>query len=69
MELLPLPHYGLAWSLCPGLRPFLHRAALSDTVELWESLQQRGEAKLLRAVEEKYPFKLLIPGDGDVLEL
>uniref|UniRef100_A0A4W2BMU7 Class II major histocompatibility complex transactivator n=1 Tax=Bos indicus x Bos taurus TaxID=30522 RepID=A0A4W2BMU7_BOBOX len=36
------------------------RAALSDTVELWESLQQRGEAKLLRAVEEKFtiePFK------------
>ncbi|KAF4015584.1 hypothetical protein G4228_007317 [Cervus hanglu yarkandensis] len=36
------------------------RAALSDTVELWESLQERGEAKLLRAVEEKFtiePFK------------
>ncbi|XP_017896448.1 PREDICTED: MHC class II transactivator isoform X2 [Capra hircus] len=36
------------------------RAALSDTVELWESLQQCGEAKLLRAVEEKFtiePFK------------
>lgn len=29
-------------------------------MELWESLQQRGEAKLLRAVEEKFtiePFK------------
>ena len=23
----------------------------------------------LRAVEEKYPFKLLIPNDGDTLEL
>ncbi|XP_070316828.1 MHC class II transactivator isoform X5 [Odocoileus virginianus] len=36
------------------------RAALSDTVELWESLQESGEAKLLRAVEEKFtiePFK------------
>ncbi|KAB0400071.1 hypothetical protein E2I00_002403 [Balaenoptera physalus] len=32
----------------------------SDTVELWESLQQHGEAKLLRAVKEKFtiePFK------------
>ncbi|XP_058142454.1 LOW QUALITY PROTEIN: MHC class II transactivator [Dasypus novemcinctus] len=36
------------------------RAALSDTVGLWESLQQRGEATLLRAAEEKFviePFK------------
>ncbi|XP_039100311.1 MHC class II transactivator-like isoform X2 [Hyaena hyaena] len=36
------------------------RAALSDMVGLWESLQQRGEAKLLRAVEQKFtiePFK------------
>lgn len=60
MELLAHPHHGLAWSPCLGLRPFLHRAALSDTVELWESLQERGEAKLLRAVEEKFtiePFK------------
>lgn len=56
---LPL-HYGLARSLCLGLRPSLHRAALSDTVGLWESLQQHGEAKLLQAVEEKFtiqPFK------------
>lgn len=33
---------------------------MSDTVELWESLQQHGEAKLLRAVKEKFtiePFK------------
>uniref|UniRef100_A0A8C9JAD7 Class II major histocompatibility complex transactivator n=1 Tax=Panthera tigris altaica TaxID=74533 RepID=A0A8C9JAD7_PANTA len=51
---------GESRSLCLGLRPFLHRAALSDMVGLWESLQQRGEAKLLRAVEEKFtiePFK------------
>lgn len=56
---LPLP-YGLAQSLCLGLRPSLHRAALSDTVGLWESLQQHGEAKLLQVVEEKFtiePFK------------
>ncbi|XP_036924925.1 MHC class II transactivator isoform X2 [Sturnira hondurensis] len=36
------------------------RAALSDTVGLWESLQQHGEAKLLQEVEEKFtiePFK------------
>ncbi|KAF6123643.1 class II major histocompatibility complex transactivator [Phyllostomus discolor] len=36
------------------------RAALSDTVGLWESLQQQGEDKLLQAVEEKFtiePFK------------
>ncbi|XP_021099957.1 MHC class II transactivator isoform X1 [Heterocephalus glaber] len=36
------------------------RAALSDTVGLWESLQQRGETQLLQAVEEKFtiePFK------------
>ncbi|KAF6272307.1 class II major histocompatibility complex transactivator [Rhinolophus ferrumequinum] len=49
-----------ARSLCLGLRPSLHRAALSDTVELWESLRQHGEAKLLQAVEDKFtiePFK------------
>ncbi|XP_014420071.2 MHC class II transactivator isoform X2 [Camelus ferus] len=44
-----------------GLSCVTHfRATLSDTVGLWESLQQRGEAKLLRAVEEKFtiePFK------------
>ncbi|KAM9209192.1 MHC class II transactivator isoform 1-T1 [Dugong dugon] len=36
------------------------RAGLSDTVGLWESLQQRGEAKLLQVAEEKFtiePFK------------
>nr|KAF6489056.1 class II major histocompatibility complex transactivator [Molossus molossus] len=46
-----------AQSLCLGLRPSLHRAALSDTVGLWESLQQRGEAKLLQAVEEKFTIE------------
>ncbi|KAM5198865.1 MHC class II transactivator isoform 2-T4 [Hipposideros larvatus] len=44
-----------------GLSCVTHfRAALSDTVELWESLRQRGEAKLLQAVEDKFtiePFK------------
>ncbi|PNI44068.1 CIITA isoform 6 [Pan troglodytes] len=51
---------GLAWSPCLGLRPSLHRAALSDTVALWESLRQHGETKLLQAAEEKFtiePFK------------
>ncbi|XP_063652715.1 MHC class II transactivator isoform X22 [Pan troglodytes] len=36
------------------------RAALSDTVALWESLRQHGETKLLQAAEEKFtiePFK------------
>ncbi|XP_047389943.1 MHC class II transactivator isoform X2 [Sciurus carolinensis] len=36
------------------------RAALSDTMGLWESLQQRGETQLLQATEEKFtiePFK------------
>ncbi|KAF6272308.1 class II major histocompatibility complex transactivator [Rhinolophus ferrumequinum] len=44
-----------------GLSCVTHfRAALSDTVELWESLRQHGEAKLLQAVEDKFtiePFK------------
>uniref|UniRef100_A0A2K5XSR9 Class II major histocompatibility complex transactivator n=1 Tax=Mandrillus leucophaeus TaxID=9568 RepID=A0A2K5XSR9_MANLE len=51
---------GLAWSPCLGLRPSLHRAALSDTVALWESLRQHGETELLQAAEEKFtiePFK------------
>lgn len=33
---------------------------MSDTVELWESLQEHGEVELLQAVEEKFtiePFK------------
>nr|KAF6440132.1 class II major histocompatibility complex transactivator [Rousettus aegyptiacus] len=54
-----LPKYP-ARSLCLGLRPSLHRASLSDTVELWESLQEHGEVELLQAVEEKFtiePFK------------
>ncbi|KAI6054199.1 MHC class II transactivator isoform X3 [Marmota monax] len=36
------------------------RAALSDTMGLWESLQQRGETRLLQAAEDKFtiePFK------------
>uniref|UniRef100_A0A5F9C783 Class II major histocompatibility complex transactivator n=1 Tax=Oryctolagus cuniculus TaxID=9986 RepID=A0A5F9C783_RABIT len=36
------------------------RANLSDTVGLWEALQQRGETKLLQAAEEKFtlePFR------------
>ncbi|XP_066238713.1 MHC class II transactivator isoform X2 [Saccopteryx leptura] len=41
-----------------GLSCVTHfRAALSDTVGLWESLQQRGEAKLLQAVEEKFTIE------------
>uniref|UniRef100_A0A2K6PQ57 Class II major histocompatibility complex transactivator n=1 Tax=Rhinopithecus roxellana TaxID=61622 RepID=A0A2K6PQ57_RHIRO len=51
---------GLAWSQCLGLRPSLHRAALSDTVALWESLRQHGQTELLQAAEEKFtiePFK------------
>ncbi|XP_045398540.1 MHC class II transactivator-like isoform X1 [Lemur catta] len=42
------------------------RAALSDTVGLWESLQQRGETRLLQAAEEKFtiePFKAKSPKD------
>ncbi|XP_010608279.1 MHC class II transactivator isoform X3 [Fukomys damarensis] len=44
-----------------GLSCVTHfRAALSDTVGLWGSLQQRGETQLLQAAEEKFtiePFK------------
>ncbi|XP_053410097.1 MHC class II transactivator isoform X3 [Nycticebus coucang] len=44
-----------------GLSCVTHfRAALSDTVGLWESLRQCGETKLLQAAEEKFtiePFK------------
>ncbi|XP_017395439.2 MHC class II transactivator isoform X3 [Cebus imitator] len=44
-----------------GLSCVTHfRAALSDTVALWESLRQHGETKLLQAAEEKFtiePFK------------
>ncbi|XP_012369434.2 MHC class II transactivator isoform X2 [Octodon degus] len=46
-----------------GLSCVTHfRAALSDTVGLWESLQQRGETQLLQAAEEKFtiePFKAM----------
>ncbi|XP_013373338.1 PREDICTED: MHC class II transactivator isoform X4 [Chinchilla lanigera] len=44
-----------------GLSCVTHfRAPLSDTVRLWESLQQRGETQLLQAAEGKFtiePFK------------
>ncbi|XP_045849047.1 MHC class II transactivator isoform X3 [Meles meles] len=54
-----------------GLRCVTHfRASLSDTVGLWESLQQRGETKLLQAVEEKFtiePFKANSPKDVEDL--
>uniref|UniRef100_A0A2K5VUV3 MHC class II transactivator n=1 Tax=Macaca fascicularis TaxID=9541 RepID=A0A2K5VUV3_MACFA len=44
-----------------GLSCVTHfRAALSDTVALWESLRQHGETELLQAAEEKFtiePFK------------
>ncbi|XP_005621605.1 MHC class II transactivator isoform X17 [Canis lupus familiaris] len=54
-----------------GLSCVTHfRAALSDAVGLWESLQQRGETKLLRAVEEKFtiePFKAKSPKDVEDL--
>uniref|UniRef100_A0A8C8YPM7 MHC class II transactivator n=1 Tax=Prolemur simus TaxID=1328070 RepID=A0A8C8YPM7_PROSS len=46
------------------------RAALSDTVGLWESLQQRGETKLLQVAEEKFtiePFKAKSPKDVEDL--
>nr|XP_012640383.1 MHC class II transactivator isoform X2 [Microcebus murinus] len=46
------------------------RAALSDTVGLWESLRQRGETELLQAVEEKFtiePFKAKSPKDVEDL--
>lgn len=57
--------------LCLGLRPSLHRASLSDTMALWESLQQQGEAQLLQAAEEKFtiePFKAKSPKDVDDLD-
>ena len=57
--------------LCLGLRPSLHRASLSDTMALWESLQQQGEAQLLQAAEEKFtiePFKAKSPKDVEDLD-
>lgn len=61
----------LALVLCLGLRPSLHRASLSDTMALWESLQQQGEAQLLQAAEEKFtiePFKAKSPKDVEDLD-
>nr|XP_020035445.1 MHC class II transactivator isoform X3 [Castor canadensis] len=46
------------------------RAALSDTVELWQSLQQGGETQLLQAAEQKFtiePFKAKSPKDVEDL--
>ncbi|XP_006867306.1 PREDICTED: MHC class II transactivator [Chrysochloris asiatica] len=46
------------------------RAALSDMVGLWESVQQQGETRLLRAVEDKFtiePFKAESPKDVEEL--
>ncbi|XP_052053154.1 MHC class II transactivator isoform X3 [Apodemus sylvaticus] len=47
------------------------RASLSDTMALWESLQQQGEAQLLQAAEEKFtiePFKAKSPKDVEDLD-
>uniref|UniRef100_A0A8D2HI31 MHC class II transactivator n=1 Tax=Urocitellus parryii TaxID=9999 RepID=A0A8D2HI31_UROPR len=47
------------------------RAALSDTMGLWESLQQRGETRLLQAAEDKFtiePFKAKSLKDVEDLE-
>lgn len=61
----------VARPLCLGLRPSLHRASLSDTMVLWESLRQQGEAQLLQAAEEKFtiePFKAKSPKDVEDLD-
>ncbi|XP_059125984.1 MHC class II transactivator [Peromyscus eremicus] len=47
------------------------RAALSDTMVLWESLRQRGEPQLLQVAEEKFtiePFKAKSPKDVEDLD-
>ncbi|XP_051037364.1 MHC class II transactivator isoform X2 [Phodopus roborovskii] len=47
------------------------RAALSDTMVLWESLRQQGEPQLLQAAEEKFtiePFKAKSPKDVEDLD-
>nr|BAT46621.1 class II transactivator [Tokudaia muenninki] len=55
-----------------GLSCVTHfRASLSDTMALWESLQQQGEAQLLQATEEKFtiePFKVKSPKDVEDLD-
>ncbi|XP_060028353.1 MHC class II transactivator isoform X4 [Erinaceus europaeus] len=46
------------------------RASVRDMLGLWESLQQRGEARLLRAAEEKFtiePFQAQSPKDVEDL--
>uniref|UniRef100_A0A8C6QRD4 MHC class II transactivator n=1 Tax=Nannospalax galili TaxID=1026970 RepID=A0A8C6QRD4_NANGA len=54
-----------------GLRCVTHfRAALSDTMALWESLRHRGETQLLQVAEEKFtiePFKAKSPKDVEDL--
>ncbi|EGV96314.1 MHC class II transactivator [Cricetulus griseus] len=47
------------------------RAALSDTMVLWESLRHQGEPQLLQAAEEKFtiePFKAKSPKDVEDLD-
>ncbi|KAL6060189.1 hypothetical protein STEG23_004078, partial [Scotinomys teguina] len=47
------------------------RAALSDTMVLWETLRQRGESQLLQVAEEKFtiePFKAKSPKDVEDLD-
>ncbi|XP_036054263.1 MHC class II transactivator [Onychomys torridus] len=47
------------------------RAALSDTMVLWESLRQQGEPQLLQVAEEKFtiePFKAKSPKDVEDLD-
>nr|XP_034362532.1 MHC class II transactivator isoform X4 [Arvicanthis niloticus] len=66
----PLP-CDLTLVLCLGLRPSFHRASLSDTMALWESLQQQGELQLLQTAEKKFtiePFKAKSPKDVEDLD-
>ncbi|XP_034362529.1 MHC class II transactivator isoform X1 [Arvicanthis niloticus] len=47
------------------------RASLSDTMALWESLQQQGELQLLQTAEKKFtiePFKAKSPKDVEDLD-
>lgn len=54
----------------PDSEASLCRASVRDMLGLWESLQQRGEARLLRAAEEKFtiePFQAQSPKDVEDL--
>lgn len=65
------PPCDLTLVLCLGLRPSFHRASLSDTMALWESLQQQGELQLLQTAEKKFtiePFKAKSPKDVEDLD-